>query len=48
MWLAMTTNERLNSHRYKYFHEHYEHDHREIRTDEEDDRCKHKPKSPFK
>ena len=47
MWLAMTTNERLNSHRYKYFHEHYEHDHREIRTDEEDDRCKHNPKSPF-
>lgn len=47
MWLAMTTNERLNCHRYKYFHEHYEQEKRAVHCDEEDDRCKHQPKSPF-
>lgn len=47
MWLAMTTNERLNAHRYKYFHS--EDQDKEVGHSHDDgEKCKHQPKSPFK
>ncbi|XP_052064868.1 palmitoyltransferase ZDHHC17-like [Mytilus californianus] len=48
MWLAMTTNERLNAHRYKYFHPQHEDEDKGVGHSHDDgERCKHQPKSPF-
>lgn len=49
MWLAMTTNERLNAHRYKYFHPSHEDEDKGVGHSHDDgEKCKHQPKSPFK